>query len=137
MYLSRLEIHGFKSFADRTVVEFSPGITVVVGPNGCGKSNIVDAVRWVIGEQRARILRSERMDNIIFNGTSNRRSLGMSEVLLTIENTHGVLPTEYEEVTIGRRLFRSGESEYLINGVQCRLKDITDRFMDTGMGAGA
>ncbi|GMQ81675.1 MAG: chromosome segregation protein SMC [Rhodothermia bacterium] len=137
MYLSRLEIHGFKSFADRTVVDFSPGITVVVGPNGCGKSNIVDAVRWVIGEQRARILRSEKMDNIIFNGTSNRRSLGMSEVLLTIENTRGVLPIEYAEVTIGRRLFRSGESEYLLNGVQCRLKDITDLFMDTGMGAGA
>ncbi|TDI70764.1 MAG: chromosome segregation protein SMC, partial [Bacteroidetes bacterium] len=137
MYLSRLEIHGFKSFADRTVVDFSPGITVVVGPNGCGKSNIVDAVRWVIGEQRARILRSEKMDNIIFNGTTNRRALGMSEVLLTIENTRGVLPTEYEEVTIGRRLFRSGESEYLLNGVQCRLKDITDLFMDTGMGAGA
>lgn len=119
------------------VVDFSPGVTVIVGPNGCGKSNIVDAVRWVIGEQRARILRSEKMDNIIFNGTSNRRSLGMSEVLLTIENTRGVLPTEYEEVTIGRRLFRSGESEYLLNGIQCRLKDITDLFMDTGMGAGA
>ncbi len=137
MYLSRLELHGFKSFADRTVVDFSPGVTVVVGPNGCGKSNIVDAVRWVIGEQRARVLRSEKMDNVIFNGTTDRRSLGMSEVMLTIENTRGILPTEYGEVTIGRRLFRSGESEYLLNGVQCRLKDITDLFMDTGMGAGA
>lgn len=137
MYLSRLELHGFKSFADRTVVDFSPGVTVVVGPNGCGKSNIVDAVRWVIGEQRARILRSDKMDSVIFNGTSKRRSLGMAEVLLTIENTRGVLPTEYREVTIGRRLYRSGESEYILNGVQCRLKDITDLFMDTGMGAGA
>lgn len=137
MYLSKLELHGFKSFADRTQVDFAPGVTVVVGPNGCGKSNIVDAVRWVIGEQRARILRSDKMDSVIFNGTSKRRSLGMSEVLLTIENTRGVLPTEYSEVTIGRRLFRSGESEYLLNGVQCRLKDITDLFMDTGMGAGA
>ena len=137
MYLSKLELHGFKSFADRTVVDFSPGVTVVVGPNGCGKSNIVDAVRWVIGEQRARILRSDKMDSVIFNGTSKRRSLGMSEVLLTIENTRGILPIEYSEVTIGRRLFRSGESEYLLNGVQCRLKDITDLFMDTGMGSGA
>lgn len=137
MYLSKLELHGFKSFADRTVVDFSPGVTVVVGPNGCGKSNIVDAVRWVIGEQRARILRSDKMDSVIFNGTTNRRALGMSEVLLTIENTRGILPIEYSEVTIGRRLFRSGESEYLLNGTQCRLKDITDLFMDTGMGAGA
>ena len=137
MYLSKLELHGFKSFADRTVVDFSDGVTVVVGPNGCGKSNIVDAVRWVIGEQRARILRSDKMDSVIFNGTSKRRALGMSEVMLTIENTRGILPTEYSEVTIGRRLFRSGESEYLLNGVNCRLKDITDLFMDTGMGAGA
>jgi chromosome segregation protein len=137
MYLSKLELHGFKSFADRTVVDFADGVTVVVGPNGCGKSNIVDAVRWVIGEQRARILRSDKMDSVIFNGTSKRRALGMSEVMLTIQNTRGILPTEYSEVTIGRRLFRSGESEYLMNGVNCRLKDITDLFMDTGMGAGA
>lgn len=137
MYLSKLELHGFKSFADRTVVDFADGVTVVVGPNGCGKSNIVDAVRWVIGEQRARILRSDKMDSVIFNGTSKRRALGMSEVMLTIQNTRGILPTEYSEVTIGRRLFRSGESEYLLNGVNCRLKDITDLFMDTGMGAGA
>lgn len=137
MYLNKLELHGFKSFADRTVVDFSPGVTVVVGPNGCGKSNIVDAVRWVIGEQRARILRSDQMASVIFNGTSKRRALGMAEVQLTIENTRGVLPTEYSEVTLGRRLYRSGESEYLLNGIQCRLKDITDLFMDTGMGAGA
>ena len=137
MYLSKLELHGFKSFANRTNLLFDPGVTAVVGPNGCGKSNIVDAVRWVIGEQRARILRSEKMENVIFNGTSKKRPLGMAEVMLTIENTEGILPIEYSEVTIGRRLFRSGESEYLMNGVQCRLKDITDLFMDTGMGAGA
>ncbi len=137
MYLSKLELHGFKSFAGRTQLQFDPGITAVVGPNGCGKSNIVDAVRWVIGEQRARVLRSEKMENVIFNGTAKRRPLGMSEVKLTIENTRGVLPVEYSEVVIGRRLYRSGESEYLLNGVQCRLKDITDLFMDTGMGAGA
>lgn len=137
MYLSKLELHGFKSFADPTSLHFDPGVTAIVGPNGCGKSNIVDAVRWVIGEQRARILRSEKMENVIFNGTSKRRPLGLSEVLLTIENTRGVLPTEYSEVTVGRRLYRSGDSEYLLNGVPCRLKDIVDLFMDTGMGAGA
>lgn len=137
MYLSKLELHGFKSFALRTVLHFDDGITAVVGPNGCGKSNIVDALRWVIGEQRARILRSEKMDNVIFNGTTKRRPLGLSEVQLTIENSRGVLPTEYAEVTIGRRLYRSGDSEYLLNGTPCRLRDIVDLFMDTGMGAGA
>lgn len=137
MYLSKLELHGFKSFADRTTLQFAPGVTAIVGPNGCGKSNIVDAVRWVIGEQRARVLRSNKMENIIFNGTSKRRQLGLAQVMLTIENTRGVLPTEYSEVTLGRRLYRSGESEYLLNGVKCRLRDIVDLFMDTGMGAGA
>ncbi len=137
MYLSKLELHGFKSFADRTVLHFDPGITAIVGPNGCGKSNIVDAVRWVIGEQRARILRSEKMENVIFNGTAKRKPVGMGEVLLTIENNRGVLPTEYSDVELGRRLYRSGDSDYLMNGVQCRLKDVTDLFMDTGMGAGA
>lgn len=137
MYLSKLEVHGFKSFAERTTLQFAPGVTAIVGPNGCGKSNIVDAVRWVIGEQRARVLRSDKMDNVIFNGTSKKRPLGMAEVMLTVENTRGVLPVEYTEVTLGRRLFRSGESEYLLNGVKCRLQDILDLFMDTGMGAGA
>jgi len=137
MYLSKLSMHGFKSFAQKTELAFDPGVTAVVGPNGCGKSNIVDAVRWVTGEQRSRILRSEKMDSVIFNGTARRRPLGMAEVTLTIENTRGILPTEYAEVTIGRRLYRSGESEYLLNGVQCRLKDILDLFMDTGMGPGA
>ena len=137
MYLSKLELHGFKSFAAKTVLQFDPGVTAIVGPNGCGKSNIVDAVRWVIGEQRARVLRSEKMENVIFNGTTKRRPLGLAEVQLTIQNTRGVLPIEYTEVTLGRRLYRSGESEYLLNGTPCRLKDITDLFMDTGMGAGA
>jgi chromosome segregation protein len=137
MYLSKLTMHGFKSFAQQTELAFDPGVTAVVGPNGCGKSNIVDAVRWVTGEQRSRVLRSEKMDSVIFNGTARRRPLGMAEVTLTIENTRGVLPTEYAEVTIGRRLYRSGESEYLMNGAQCRLKDILDLFMDTGMGPGA
>ena len=122
MYLSKLALHGFKSFAQQTSLNFDPGVTAVVGPNGCGKSNIVDAVRWVTGEQRARVLRSDKMDSVIFNGTAKRKALGMSEVTLTIQNTKGILPTEYTEVTIGRRLYRSGESEYLLNGTQCRLK---------------
>jgi len=137
MYLSQLELQGFKSFAEETTVTFDPGITTIVGPNGCGKSNIVDAIRWVIGEQRPTVLRSKTMENLIFNGTANRRPIGMAEVQLTIENTDGVLPTEYAEVTIGRRLFRDGTSEYLMNGTTCRLKDITDLFMDTGMAADA
>ncbi len=137
MYLSKLELQGFKSFADATTLTFDPGVTTIVGPNGCGKSNIVDAIRWVIGEQRPTVLRSEKMENLIFNGTTDRRPLGMAEVELTIENTDGVLPTEYSEITIGRRLFRDGTSEYLMNGTTCRLKDITDLFMDTGMAADA
>ena len=137
MYLSRLDIHGFKSFATPTVFHFDPGITAIVGPNGCGKSNVVDAIRWVIGEQRARILRSDKMDGIIFNGTAGRRGLGMAEVRLTVQNTRGLLPTEFSEVTLGRRLYRSGDSEYLLNGTSCRLRDIVDLFLDTGMGAGA
>src|SRR5205823_6385621 len=113
------------------------GMTAIVGPNGCGKTNVVDAIRWALGEQRASTLRSDLMENVIFNGTRMRKPLGMSEVSLTIENTKGILPTEYSEVTITRRLFRNGDSEYLLNKVQCRLKDIVDLFMDTGMGAHA
>ncbi|MEM6337140.1 MAG: AAA family ATPase, partial [Bacteroidota bacterium] len=138
MYLQKLRLNGFKSFADSTTVQFADGITAIVGPNGCGKSNVIDAVRWVLGEQRARILRSDKMDNVIFNGSGKkRRPLGLAEVELTIENTKHVLPTEFTEVTIARRLYRSGQSEYLLNGVACRLRDIQDLFMDTGMGAGA
>ena len=137
MYLSKLEILGFKSFAQKTVINFNDGVTSIVGPNGCGKTNIVDAIRWCLGEQRSSALRSDKMENVIFNGTANRKPMGMSEVSLTIENTKGVLPTEYTDVTITRRIFRSGESEYLLNKNLCRLKDITNLFMDTGIGANA
>lgn len=135
MYLSELEIFGFKSFALKTKLKFSEGLTAVVGPNGCGKSNIVDAVRWVLGEKKASTLRSDVMENVIFNGTKARKPLGMSEVSLILDNNKGVLPLEYSQVSITRRLFRSGDSEYLINNTKCRLKDILDLFMDTGMGS--
>jgi chromosome segregation protein len=135
MQLSQLEIKGFKSFADKVLINFDEGITGVVGPNGCGKSNIVDAIRWVLGEQKTSALRSEKMENIIFNGSSQRSAQQMAEVSLTINNTKNLLPTEYSQVTITRRLYRSGESEYLLNGVQCRLKDITNLFLDTGVAS--
>ncbi len=128
---------GFKSFASRTVLEFHPGVMSVVGPNGCGKTNIVDAVRWVLGEQRSGALRAERMESVIFNGTPKRRPLGMTEVTLTIENNKGLLPAPYSEVAITRRLFRSGESEYQINRSPVRLRDINDMFADTGLGNNA
>jgi len=137
MYLSKIEIIGFKSFAQRTNLGFDSGVTAIVGPNGCGKTNIVDAIRWALGEQRYSTLRSDKMEDVIFNGTKSRKPLGLAEVSLTIENTRGILPTEYSEVTITRRVFRSGESEYLLNKVPCRLKDILDLFMDTGMGSDA
>lgn len=137
MYLSKVEIFGFKSFANRTVINFNEGITSIVGPNGCGKTNVVDAIRWCLGEQRSGVLRSDKMENVIFNGTANKKPMGMAEVSLTIQNTKGILPTEYNDVTITRRIFRSGESEYLLNKNLCRLKDITNLFMDTGIGANA
>jgi chromosome segregation protein len=137
MYLSKLEIVGFKSFANKVNVSFDSGISAIVGPNGCGKTNIVDAIRWVLGEQRYSALRSDKMEDVIFNGTKSRKALGMAEASLVIENTKGILPSEYTQVTIGRRVYRSGESEYLLNKVPCRLKDILDLFMDTGMGADA
>ncbi|MGA2668286.1 MAG: chromosome segregation protein SMC [Ignavibacteria bacterium] len=137
MYLNKLEIIGFKSFADKVAIDFDSGVTAIVGPNGCGKTNIVDAVRWVIGEQKASVLRSSTMENVIFNGTKERKALGYAQVSLTIENTKGILPSEYSEITITRRCFRDGQSNYLINGAMCRLKDITALFMDTGMGADA
>ncbi|MDH4071011.1 MAG: chromosome segregation protein SMC, partial [Ignavibacteria bacterium] len=137
MYLSKLEIIGFKSFAARTALGFDSGISAIVGPNGCGKTNIVDAIRWVLGEQRYSALRSEKMEDVIFNGTKGRKPLGMAEASLVIENTRGVLPSDYTQVTIGRRVYRSGESEYLLNKIPCRLKDIQTLFMDTGMGADA
>jgi chromosome segregation protein len=137
LYLSKLEIFGFKSFAQKTPIKFHEGVTSIVGPNGCGKTNIVDAIRWCLGEQRTSTLRSDKMENVIFNGTSSRKPMGMAEVSLIIENTKGILPTEYTDVTITRRIFRSGESEYLLNKNICRLKDITNLFMDTGIGANA
>ncbi len=137
MYLSKLEIFGFKSFADKINVDFDTGMTAIVGPNGCGKTNIVDAVRWAIGEQKASVLRSSTMENVIFNGTKNRKPLGYAEVSLTIQNTKGILPSEYTEIKISRRCFRDGASNYMLNGVNCRLKDITALFMDTGMGSDA
>ncbi len=137
MYLSKVEIFGFKSFANKVEIKFNSGLTAIVGPNGCGKTNVVDAIRWALGEQRTSVLRSDKMDNVIFNGTSNRKPLGMAEVSLTIQNNRNILPIEYTEVKITRRLFRSGESEYLINNVPCRLKDIQNLFMDTGMSANA
>ena len=137
MYLSKLEIVGFKSFAQRVGLVFDSGMSAIVGPNGCGKTNIVDAIRWVLGEQRYSALRSDKMEDVIFNGTKTRKPLGMAEASLVIENTKGILPSEYTQVTIGRRVYRSGESEYLLNKVPCRLKDILDLFMDTGMGSDA
>ncbi|HNW59522.1 MAG TPA: chromosome segregation protein SMC [bacterium] len=134
MYLSELTIVGFKSFAKKTHIRMHDGITGIVGPNGCGKSNIVDSIRWVMGEQKSGALRSEVMGNVIFNGTATAKPVGMAEVSLKIENTGNTLPIDYAEVIITRRLFRSGESQYLINGNSCRLKDILDLFMDTGAG---
>ena len=135
MELEKLEIKGFKSFGEKIIINFDKGITGIVGPNGCGKSNIVDAIRWVLGEQRTKILRSEKMENIIFNGTKKRKPLQMAEVSLTFNNTKNILPTEYSTVTVTRRYYRSGEGEYELNGVKCRLKDITNLFMDTGITA--
>lgn len=137
MYLSKIELFGFKSFAHRVRITFDKGLTAIVGPNGCGKTNVVDAIRWVLGEQKSALLRSEKMENIIFNGTRSLKPLSLSEVSLTIENTRNVLPIEYTEVTITRRLYRNGESEYLLNQVPCRLRDILDLFTDTGMGSDA
>ncbi|MBP7556998.1 MAG: chromosome segregation protein SMC [Chitinophagaceae bacterium] len=133
MRLKSLEIKGFKSFADKTVVNFDDNITGIVGPNGCGKSNIVDSIRWVIGEQKISHLRSENLDSLVFNGSKTRSASGLAEVSLTFENTKNLLPTEFSTVTITRKFYRSGESEYRLNDVQCRLKDIQNLFMDTGV----
>lgn len=133
MKLTTLEIKGFKSFADKTVLHFNENITGVVGPNGCGKSNIVDAIRWVLGEQKPTAIRTEKMENLIFNGTKARKASGMAEVSLTFENTRNLLATEYSTITISRHYFKTGESEYRINNVACRLKDIVSLFMDTGI----
>ena len=134
MYLKRLEMQGFKSFADKTILEFMPGITSVIGPNGSGKSNISDAIRWILGEQSMKSLRGTKTQDIIFAGTQNRKSLGFAEASLIFDNTDGTLPIEYSEVTITRKIYRSGETGYYINKVPCRLKDIVELFMDTGIG---
>ena len=134
MYLKRLELQGFKSFADKTVLEFMPGITSVIGPNGSGKSNISDAIRWVLGEQSMKSLRGAKSNDIIFAGTQNRKSLGFAEASLVFDNEDGTLPIEYAEVTVTRKIYRSGETGYYINKVPCRLKDILELFMDTGIG---
>jgi len=137
MYLSSVDIIGFKSFAQKTSLSFEGGLSAIVGPNGCGKTNIVDAIRWALGEQKTSVLRSDNMENVIFNGTRTRRPVGLAEVSLTIQNNRAILPTEYSEVTLTRRLYRNGDSQYFLNKTQCRLRDIIDLFMDTGMGADA
>ena len=135
MQLTKLEIKGFKSFGDKMTINFDAGITGIVGPNGCGKSNVVDAIRWVLGEQKTKALRSEKMENVIFNGTRTRKPTQLAEVSLTFNNTKNLLPTEYSQITITRRYYRSGESEYQLNGITCRLKDITNLFLDTGIAS--
>ena len=134
MFLKKVEMRGFKSFADKTEVVFKEGVTCVVGPNGSGKSNITDAVRWVLGEQRVKTLRGSKMEDVIFSGTKHRKSLGLAEVKLTFDNTEQFFPLAYDEITVVRRVHRSGESEYYINQMPCRLKDIRELFMDTGIG---
>jgi chromosome segregation protein len=134
MLLSKLQILGFKSFPQKTELRFDRGITAIVGPNGCGKTNLLDSIRWVLGEQRTTLLRSSKMEDVIFNGTKDLKPLGMAEVTLVIDNHKSILPTDYNQVTVTRRLFRSGESEYLLNKTPCRLKDITELFLDTGVG---
>ena len=134
MYLKSLELHGFKSFADRTKLEFDEGVTGIVGPNGCGKSNVVDAIRWVLGETSAKALRGGEMADVIFNGTDKRQPLGMAEVTLTLGGCEDQLEGGFSEVALGRRVYRDGKSEYLLNQRPCRLRDIHDLLMDTGIG---
>ena len=134
MHLKRLDMIGFKSFADRTELEFPPGVTAVVGPNGSGKSNVTDGMRWVLGEQSAKSLRGASMQDVIFSGSDSRKPVGYCEVSITFDNTDHKLNLDFSEVTVTRRVYRSGESEYYINKQSCRLKDITELFMDTGIG---
>ena len=137
MYISELNLHGFKSFAKKEKIKFGEGVTVIVGPNGCGKTNIVDAIRWVLGEQKYSVLRSGKMGDVIFNGADGLKPLSVCEAYLTVHNNRGKLPIEYTDIEIGRRVYRDGESEFFINKTPCRLKDIHDLFVDTGMGSDA
>src|SRR5277367_259573 len=137
MYLKSLNVVGFKSIADRTTLEFHPGVTAIVGPNGCGKSNVLDAIRWVLGEQSAKALRGGEMKDVIFSGTETRPPLGMAEVSLTFGDCEQDLGVAYNEVTVTRRVFRDGASEYELNKTACRLRDIHSLFMDTGIGRSA
>ena len=134
MYLKNIEIQGFKSFAKKIVFDFPDGITGIVGPNGSGKSNVADAVRWVLGEQKIKQLRGSRMEDVIFAGTANRKPLGFAYVAITLDNSDHKLKLDFEEVTVSRRVYRSGESEFMINGSVCRLRDIHELFYDTGIG---
>ena len=134
MYLKSIEVQGFKSFANKIVFDFHNGITGIVGPNGSGKSNVADAVRWVLGEQRVKQLRGGNMQDVIFSGTENRKPLSYASVAITLDNSDHQLAVDFEEVTVTRKLYRSGESEYLLNGSTCRLKDINELFYDTGIG---
>ncbi|HZJ88232.1 MAG TPA: AAA family ATPase, partial [Sphaerochaeta sp.] len=137
MFLKSLEIYGFKSFADKVKLEFSDGITSLLGPNGCGKSNIVDAIKWVLGEQSTKTLRAGKMEDVIFNGTDSRKPLQVAEVALTLSNEERHLPIDQNEVEIKRRIFRSGESEYYINRERVLLRNIRELFLDTGVGKSA
>ncbi len=137
MLLKSIDIFGFKSFAEKAHIEFTDGISALLGPNGCGKSNIVDAIKWVLGEQAPRGLRAEKMEDVIFNGTDNRKALNVADVTLTMTNETGVLPLDVPEISIRRRLFRSGESEYYVNGAPVKLKELRELFYDTGIGKSA
>jgi len=134
VYLKKLEMQGFKSFVDKISLDFGSGITAIVGPNGSGKSNISDAIRWVLGEQSVKSLRGSKMEDVIFAGTEKRKPTGFAEVSLTLDNSEKVFNIDYNEITVTRRVYRSGESEYFINRAICRLRDITELFMDTGLG---
>lgn len=134
MYLKHLDIVGFKSFAHRVTIDLVPGVTAVVGPNGSGKSNISDAIRWVLGEQSAKSLRGGKMEDIIFSGSAAKKSLNVAEVTMVLDNADHYLSLDYEEVSVTRRVYRSGESEFLLNKQPCRLKDIIELFMDSGLG---
>ena len=134
MYLKKVEMQGFKSFADRVEIEFQPGVNAIIGPNGSGKSNIMDAIKWVLGEQSIRNLRGLKLEDVIFAGSTIKRPMGMAEVSIILDNTDNLIPLEYSEVSFTRRAFRSGESEFYLNKVPCRLKDIQEILMDTGIG---